>query len=396
MTEGEQSDRPARAPVPVDGTCDSRFRAVRDAFVTNLTERGDVGAAVAVTVAGRVVVDVWGGFADRARTAPWKRDTLVNVFSVSKGLATACVLGLVSDGRLDLDAPVARYWPEFARADKASITVRHVLTHRAGLPALHAPLPDEAMFDWTVMIAAYEAQTPWWAPGTAHGYHVNSFGFLVGELIRRITGQSLGTWLRERIAGPLGADAHIGLPTAAHARVAEFLWPPDARAGRRPDATAVSPDDLMRWCAYWNPAGISGAQWVNTAAWRAAELPSSNGHATARGIARVYAALARGGTIDGVTIVAPTVLTEALQEQSVGVDRILDRPSRFGVGFQLTQPERPLGPNPAAFGHFGTGGSVGFCDPTADVAFAYVMNDMGPRWQNPRNRALVDALYTCL
>ena len=385
---------PAASP-PIAGDCDPRFAAVRDAFHTNFAARGDVGAAVTVSVGGRVVVDLWGGFADAARRRPWQRNTLVDVFSVTKGLATVCVLQLVERGRLDLDAPVARYWPEFAHADKEGITVRQVLSHRAGLPAIAAPMAEGSMLTWTAMTDALAQQAPWWEPGTAHGYHVNSFGFLVGELVRRVTGMSLGTWLRDHVAGPLGADVHVGLPVAEHGRVAEFLWPPAGVPPPAPDAeTPISV--RMRWAAYWNPPGLSGAGWVNTAAWRSAELPSSNGHTTARGVARVYAALANNGTIDGVPLLAPTVLAAAVVEQSVGPDRILERPSRFGVGFQLTQPERALGPNPGAFGHFGTGGSVGFCDPAAQVAFGYVMNDMGPRWQNPRNRALIDAVYASL
>ncbi|HSP96387.1 MAG TPA: serine hydrolase domain-containing protein [Candidatus Dormibacteraeota bacterium] len=382
------------AALPVDGLCDPRFAPVREAFVANLTERGDVGAAVAISVGGRPVVDLWGGWLDAARRRPWRRDTLVNVFSVSKGLSTVCALQLVERGLLDLDAPIARCWPEFAAAGKEHISLRQVLTHRAGLPALRAPLPDGAMLDWPCMTAALEAQAPWWTPGAAHGYHVNTFGFLVGEVVRRVSGVSLGTWLRAHVAAPLDADIHIGLPAAEHHRVAEFLWPAGVRP-RTPD-TFADDDELMRWNAYWNPPGLSGAGWVNRGEWRTAELPSTNGHASARGVARLYAALAAGGRIDGVHVLAQPLLQAAAQEQSNGPDRVLQRPSRFGIGFQLSQPERPLGPNAGAFGHFGTGGSLGYCDPDAGVAFAYVMNDLGPRWQNPRNRALMEALYACL
>lgn len=384
----------ATAAVPIDGVCDEAFAAVREAFVANFSERGEIGAAVAIAVRGRVVVDLWGGWRDAARRQPWRSDTLVNVFSVSKALSTVCALQLVQRGRLALDVPLTRYWPELGTAGGDGITLRQVLAHRAGLPALRAPLPDGAMLDWRRMTAALEAQAPWWEPGSAHGYHVNTFGFLVGEVVRRVSGDTLGAWLRREVAAPLGADVHVGLPAAEHRRVADFLWP----AGLRPPppATFASDDELMRWNTYWNPPGLSGAGWVNRREWRAAELPSTNGHASARGIARVYAALAAGGTVDGVQVLAPALLAEATREQSSGPDRVLERPSRFGIGFQLTQPERPLGPNAEAFGHFGTGGSLGFCDPTAGVAFAYVMNDLGPRWQNPRNRALIDALYGCL
>jgi CubicO group peptidase (beta-lactamase class C family) len=379
---------------PIDGRCDPRFVPVRDAFVTNFTERGDVGAAIALVLGGRCVVDLWGGWSDAAREHPWQHDTLVNVFSVTKALTTLCVLQAVERGLLALDEAVARCWPEFATAGKDSITLAQILSHRAGVTGVRAPLPDDAMLDPSQVTRALAAEAPWWEPGGDVGYHVNTFGLLLAELLRRVGGVTLGTWLRTEIAGPLDADVHVGLPPAEHARVATFLWPADIAPPPRPAAPG---DPLMRWCAYWNPRGLSGGSgWVNTAAWRRAELPSSNGHATARGVARVYQALARGGTVDGVRILSEDLLGAATREHAAGIDRVLERPSRFGLGFQLTQPARPLGPNPRAFGHFGTGGSVGFCDPDADLAFAYVMNDFGPRWQNPRNRALIDAAYACL
>jgi CubicO group peptidase (beta-lactamase class C family) len=385
---GERRDDP-----PIDGLCDPKFDRVREEFRTNLVARGDVGAAACISISGRVVVDLWGGWSDAARTRPWQRDTLVNFFSVGKALASICALRLVEQGLVDLDTSVACYWPEFAQAEKREISLRHILSHQAGLPAVREPLPDGAMLDWPVMIRALERESPWWNPGTAHGYHVNTFGFLVGEVVRRVSKRSLGSVLRTEIAGPLGADVFIGLPASEHHRVAEFLWPsvtPNA------DVATLSDDELMRWNTYWNPPGLSGAGWVNTAAWRSAELPSTNGHGTARGVARVYAALARWGEIDNLRIIAEPILRLGVAEHSHGPDRIMQRPSRFGLGFQLTQPERLLGPNIGAFGHFGAGGALGFCDPDADLAFGYVMNDLGPRWQNPRNRALIDAVYACL
>lgn len=379
---------------PVDGTCDARFAAVREAFTTNLTARGDVGAAVAVWAGERLVVDLWGGWTDAARQRPWRRDTLVNFFSVGKGLSALCALQLVQRGRLDLDRPLAGVWPAFATAGKEAITLRQVLSHRAGLPALRAVLADGAMLDWPRMTAALEQQAPWWAPGAAHGYHVNTFGYLIGEAVRRASGQTLGAWLREHVAGPLAADVHIGLPAREHRRVADFLWPD----GAIPVPPQRFDDDgaRMRWNTYWNPIGLSGAGWVNRAEWRAAELPSTNGHGSARGVARVYAALAGGRAVGGIRLLDADLLRAATTEASAGDDLVLGRPSRFGLGFQLTQPERPLGPNHGAFGHFGSGGSLGFCDPEAEIAFGYVMNDLGPRWQNPRNRALIDAVYASL
>jgi CubicO group peptidase (beta-lactamase class C family) len=378
--------------IPISGTVAPQFARVRAAFENNFIEHGEPGAAVAVTLNGNPVVDIWGGWKDRAREQVWERDTLVNFFSVSKALCTACMLRLVDAGSLDLDKPVARVWPEFAQAGKEKITSRQVLSHRAGLPAIKEELKDGAMLDWGLMTAALARTPAWWEPGTAHGYHVNTFGFLLGEIVRRVSGKSIGTMLREEIAVPLGADVHIGLPETEHARTAEYLWPTTSGSSQgMPDAAQE-----MRWKTYWNPPGFSGAGWVNTKAWRLAEIPSTNGHGTARGVARFYSALALGGTIDGVRVASEAALKAATTEHSAGFDLINQRPSRFGLGFQLTQPERPLGPNGGAFGHFGAGGSLGYCDPEAGIAFAYVTNDMGPRWQNPRNRALIDAVYASL
>jgi len=373
---------------PTGGYCDSRFSRVNEEFIENFKQRDERGGALAVWHDGRLVVDIWGGWSDVARQSPWQRDTIVNFFSVSKALCAVAVARLVDQGKLDLDERVARYWPQFAQAEKEQITVRQLLSHQAGLPAIRAPLPDGAALNWDAMTRALEAQAPWWKPGTAHGYHVNTFGFLAGELVRRISGRTIGTVLREDVAQPLEADVHIGLPASEHHRVSEFLWP-----GNPVKPVIDSDDALMRWNTYWNPPGISGSHWVNTAQWRQAEVPSTNGHGNARGIARLYAALANGGAIDGTRILGAETLNVVTTEQVNGPDIINQRPSRFAIGFQLTQPERPLGPNSGAFGHFGAGGSLGFCDPEGRIAFGYVTNDMGPRWQNPRNRALIEAVY---
>jgi len=378
---------------PIDGTCDPRFARLRDAFTANFTERGEPGGAIALMVDGRLVCDLWGRHRDAARAQAWTRDTLVNFFSVGKAFTALVALRLVERGFLDLDTPACRLWPEFGPNGKEEITLRHMLSHQAGLPAIRKDLPDGAMFDWSAMTAALAATAPWWEPGTAHGYHVNTFGYLVGELVRRASGRTVGQLLRDEVAGPLGADVHIGLPSTEHSRAAEFLWP--SVLPQKPEGV-LDDDTLMKWNTYWNPPGISGAGWVNTPEWRAAEIPSTNGHGTARGIARVYSALAADGSIDGIDILSRDMLAAAVEEQSFGPDRILDRESRFALGFQLPQAERPLGPNAQAFGHFGAGGSLGFCDPVARVAFGYVTNDMGPRWQNPRNKALLAAIYESL
>ena len=378
-------------PAAVEGHCDPRFASLLDAFRAEFAAFGEVGAAVCVIVGGHVVADLYGGWADQDERRRWQPDTLVNVFSVGKGLVAACTARLAGQGTLNLDAAVATYWPEFAAAGKDAITVRQLLAHQAGLPAVRRRLPPGSMLDWPAMTTALAGQEPWWEPGAAHGYHVNTFGFLTGEVIRRLTGCTVGTFLREQIAGPLGADVHIGLPEAEHTRVATFAWPGPPPAEEEPDG--LDRAQLMEHNTYYNPSGLSGAGVVNSPAWRAAEIPSTNAHGTARGVARVYAALISG---TGPAVADPGALAEATTEQAYGEDLVLHRPSRFGLGFQLTQPERPIGPGQATFGHFGAGGSLGFADPESGVAFGYVMNQMGPRWQNPRTRALVDAVYTCL
>ena len=381
------------ADVPeIYGSCDGRFAAVRGALARNFSEHGEVGAAVAITVDGRPVVDLWAGWADRTRTRPWQRDTLVNVFSVGKAMAALSLLILVERGKIDLDAPVARYWPEFAARGKSEVTVRILLCHRAGLPAIRRSLPRFAMYDWELMTSALAAEEPWWEPGRTHGYHVNTFGFLIGELVRRVSGESIGAFFRREVTGPLEADFRFGIGPEHDPRIADYLF------GDEPPEMVDDDDErqfLLRH-VYLNPPGLSGFGTVNTRAWRAAEMPSTNGHASARAVARIYSALACGGAVDGVRLLGTDTIEQAIAEASAGPDLVLRRPSRFGLGFQLTQPERPLGTNPRSFGHFGAGGSLGFADPDARLAFAYTMKRAGPRWQNPCNRALLDAVYASL
>jgi CubicO group peptidase (beta-lactamase class C family) len=378
--------------IPIGGIVDPKFDAVRDAFAENFVSRDEIGASVCIEIDGLTVVDLWGGWRDAGHRQPWEADTLVNVFSVGKAIAALCVVRLVGLGQLSFEQTVSSVWPEFAAEGKSTITVRQLLSHQAGLPAVREPLPVGAIYDWTGMCAALAAQRPWWEPGTAHGYHVNTFGFLVGELVRRVIGGTLGAMVARDMAGPLGANFFIGVPEHELERVAEFigmLTPPPAT-----DEAEMTELQRMEYGAYFNPPELSGSGVINTRQWRMAELPSTNGHATARGIARLFGALVDGGRSTGV--VDPYALQEATSEQVYGDDVVLQRPSRFGIGFQLTQVERPLGPNPRTYGHFGAGGSLGFCDPDARLAFGYAMNSMGPRWQNPRNRALIEACYGCL
>ena len=346
---------------------------------------------MAVIVDGRLVVDMWCGWADAGRTRAWQRETIVSAFSVGKAFAGLCLLMLVSRGAADLDDPVARHWPEFSAAGKDEVTLRQLLGHRAGLAAISEQLPAGALYDWDRMASALAAQEPWWTPGTAHGYHVHTFGFLVGELVRRLSGAPIGAFLEREIAQLLGARVSFGLPEAERASRAEFVFEQEGTAQRLAQWRNVAGESL-RALAYLNPPGAMGVGTVNTIAWQRAEIPSANLHADARGVAAVYSALAR----EDPGLLSGDVLAQATKEHSAGTDLVLERPSRFGLGFQLTQPQRPFGPHDGGFGHFGAGGSVGFADPQERLAFAYLMNRGGPQWQDPRNRALIEATYASL
>jgi CubicO group peptidase (beta-lactamase class C family) len=379
-------------PAPIEG--DPRFEPVRDALASTIASSLEVGAALTVYVDKQCVVDLWAGHADAARTRPWAGDTLVNLFSVGKAISAVCLLRLVEAGRVELDAPVARYWPEFAQAGKAKLPVRYLLTHQAGLPAVARPLPPAAWGDWTLMTEALAAQAPWWEPGTGHGYHVNTQGFLIGEVIRRVTGQSIGAYFRAELGGPAGLDWHWGLGPEHDARCADYIPAPPSPEREAFEQRARL--DPMRLNAHFIRPGLSGVQVVNTRAWRAAEVPSTNGHGTARAVARLYSALATDGRLDGVHVLGPETIARAITEQVNGPDLVLERPTRYGLGFQLTMPERRLGPGPRAFGHFGAGGSLGFADPDARVAFGYAMNQGRPGWQHAHVRRLIDLVYAAL
>ncbi|HEY8081282.1 MAG TPA: serine hydrolase domain-containing protein, partial [Acidimicrobiales bacterium] len=282
-----------RTPV-LAGTVDEGFEGVRDAFAENFAVHNELGGAVCVVVDGTVVVDLWGGWRDLAQAAQWERETLVDVFSVGKALLATAIARLVGHGALDLDAPLCATWPAFGAAGKERVTLRHVLSHTAGIPAIRRRLPPGAMLDPPLMRESLAAQAPWWEPGTAHGYHVNTFGFLVGAVIERVAGKSVGAYLRDEVCGPIAADLHVGLSGSDLDRVAEFRWDFPAPAEAEPDD--LEGLVLMRYNTYWNPSGLSGAGVVNTEAWRRAEHPSTNAHGTARGVARLYDALVRGGT----------------------------------------------------------------------------------------------------
>jgi CubicO group peptidase (beta-lactamase class C family) len=382
----------------IEGNCDARFAPVRAAFADNFESRGDVGAAVAVTIDGKPVVDLWGGYADKARNRPWTRDTIVNVYSATKGIAATCLNRLVDQGRVDLDAPVARYWPEFAQAGEERLPVRWLLSHRAGLPAVRKPLPPDALLRWDVMTTALAEQEPWWEPGTKHGYHALTFGHLVGEVVRRVSGKSVGAYCREEIAGPLGLDFHIGLDPREDSRCAEVIAAPAPPPGQHnPLADAAKDPQSITAKAVNNPPGALKLDTINSRAWRGAEIPAANGHTNARALSRFYGTLARGGELDGVRILSPAQIERCRTQESDGIDAVLSVPMRFGLGYRLTQPAAKYGPNPHSFGHTGAGGSLGFADPDAKLGFAYTMNQMGSQLLlDLRVAVLLEAIYSSI
>ena len=375
--------------LPIAGEYDPRFEAVRDAFVANFLERGEVGAAVFVIVDGAVVVDLVGGWADEASTRPWDHDTIVDFYSAGKALLALLALQLVDHGLITLDTPIAEVWPEFAAGGKHTATVRHALCHRAGVPAIRQRLTDDDLWDWDRMTAAVAATEPWWAPGTRQAYHTNTFGHLVGGLVHRATGDQPGARLRS-VAAPLGADVWWGVPPAEQHRCADVIWAPPS--GTAPiDFDVLDGDQLMNALAHFNPPGYSSVGVVNSPAWRGAQVPSTNGHGSAAGLARMYAAL-----LEPDRLLSPELLADATRPQSVGHCPILGEEVVHGLGFTPTTARRPFGPNPRSFGHFGTGGSLGYADPDSGVAFGYVMNHVIPRWQSTRNRALIDAVHSSI
>ncbi|MEJ3746310.1 serine hydrolase domain-containing protein [Actinomycetes bacterium KLBMP 9797] len=364
----------------IHGMVAAGFESVRAAFAANFARGAEVGAAVAVYRHGRPVVDLWAGTADPASGRPWHRDTLQVIFSATKSATAACAHLLAERGQLDLDAPVAAYWPEFAAAGKDRIPVRWLLSHQAGVPALDRPLPVADALAWEPMVAALAAQAPAWEPGTAHGYHGMTYGWLVGEVVRRVSGRSLGAYFAEEIAGPLGLDFWIGLPKSEQHRVSRLV-PAPVPAGPPLDPASLFVRSIF---VTTEPLDLDDPDTL------AAEIPAVNGVCTARSLARFYAGLI--GAVDGVRLLDPATLAAATAEQASGVDRVLGVPTRPALGFGLPLPDMPWW-SPSAFGFPGHGGSLGYADPATGIAFGYVPNrlhvDLAP---DPRASALIAAL----
>ena len=352
----------------IHGSCDSTFEPVREAFAANFANGSELGASVAVTVEGQPVVDLWAG--DAAPDGrPWERDTLVNVYSTTKTMAGLCLLMLADRGELDFDAPVARYWPEFAANGKEGVLVRHVMAHSSGLAGFDPPLASvDELYDWEHITSRLAAQAPWWTPGEGSGYHALTQGYLQGEILRRITGRTMGTFFREEVAEPLGADFHIGLDAAHDARVGELVPPEMAPAGQ---GAAMNPIAARTFAS----ADIKGTE-PRTRAWRGAEIPAAGGTGNARSVARVHSAMACGGSVDGVRLLSEAGVEKALEEQSHGQDQVFGMPVRFGMGFGLISPDWPISPNERTFFWGGWGGSLAVIDLDARMSVGYVMNRM--------------------
>ncbi len=342
----------------VHGSCEPAFAAVGNAFERGFAERGELGAAVAVHLNGRLVVDLWGGDADSEAGSAWKEDTIAHAYSVSKPLVATCVLLLADRGELDLEAPVARYWPEYAQAEKEATLVRHLLAHQTGILALREPQPPEALLDWDRLTGLLAAAPPLWEPGTKHGEEAGFYGHLVGEVVRRVDGRSVGRFFAEEIAEPWGLDFHIGLDSALQARAARLV---DPQGSWRQSVR----DDPRRWveASLDNPPGMLDVDVVNSAAYRAAEIPAVNGHGTARAIARFYAGLAAGGELDGVRLLRSAAVADALRPQASGRDELLEDDAVWSLGFRVDDGE--------SFGLGGIGGFSGYGLRRPGVALGY-------------------------
>ncbi|MDW6025000.1 serine hydrolase domain-containing protein [Mesorhizobium sp. BAC0120] len=373
----------------IEGTCDPRFAGVRDAFADCFEQGLEHGAGVSVVVHGRTVVELWGGHADAARTRPWRRDTLVNVWSSTKGVVALAIAMLVERGKLDYAAPVARYWPEFAAGGKERITLDLLMSHQAGLNGLAVPMAETGLLAWTPFVDALAAMSPLWEPGSRCIYHALTYGHLAGEVLRRVDGRSVGRFIAEEIAGPLQADFHVGLPDRDDRRVAEMIEGP--KASDWIDFVRASP--FPHACENPVPRALA----PNDRAWRAAEVPGGNGQSTAHALARVYGMMAAGGVWEGKRLINPSAIEEAARPRFRGIDESFAAPAAFAAGYQIEDVVYAERASPQTFGHTGWGGAMGFADRGAAVGFGYVTNRMlGFDDVDPRRKGLIDAVYDSL
>jgi CubicO group peptidase (beta-lactamase class C family) len=373
------------------GFCDERFAAVQEEFERNLAERGDIGASFACTIDGEFVVDLWGGFVDAEKTQSWEEDTICNVYSTTKTMTFISALLLADRGELDLQAPVAKYWPEFAVNGKEDVKVSHFLCHAAGVPGMSRVFEAEEMYDWDKVCADLAAQAPWWEPGTRSGYHAITQGYLIGEVIRRITGQSMGAFFRENVAEPMGADFHIGVDPSVFPRVSD-LHPDPAPTGE--SLFTMDPDSITGrvFGSTDLPEGT-----VNSTGWRTAEIPAANGHGNARSVVRAQTALANNGQAFGVELLSPAGCARAREVQIESTDAVLGFPIKFAMGYAYGNPMLPVTPNPNAIWWAGAGGSTIVIDEDNRMCFSYVMNQMKAAMVgDERSGSLTKALYAAL
>jgi CubicO group peptidase (beta-lactamase class C family) len=354
------------------GKCDDRFDSVRAALARNLDSGEELGASLVLDIDGDIVVDLWGGFCDEGRTVSWSEHTITNVWSSTKTVTSLAALMLVDRGQLDVDAPVARYWPEFAAQGKQNVLVRHILSHASGVSGLDQPAVVEDLYDWTAATSRMAAQAPWWPPGTASGYHALNFGHLVGEVVRRISGKTLKQFVAEEIAGPLGADFQIGAAQSDWHRISDVIPPPPLPfdfAALDPDSPAVK--------TLTGP--LVPAEVANTPGWRRADIGAANGHANARSVARIMSVVARGGEVDGVRLLSQDTIDLIFREQQNGIDLVLGVPLRFGIGYGLPQLDiLPWIPDERICYWGGWGGSMIVMDVGRRMTISYMMNKMGP------------------
>lgn len=375
----------------IDGICGDRFGAVRRELEQCLDSGDELGASIVVDVDGDVAVDLWGGHRDEARTQPWQRDTITNVWSTTKTVTSLAALMLVDRGELDVDAPVSRYWPEFEAGGKQDVLVRHLLSHTSGVSGLDQPAAVEDLYDWEKSTARFAAQEPWWEPGTASGYHAMNFGHLIGEVLRRITGRSLRQFVAEEIAGPLGADFQIGAAEADWDRIADVVPPP-------PLAVDLAALDANSPAVRTFTGPVVDAKFANTPEWRLADIGAANGHGNARSVARMLSVLPRGGEIDGVRLLRPETIELIFREQANGVDLVLGVPLRLGMGYGLPQPDTiPYIPDGKICFWGGWGGSLIVMDIGRRVTISYMMNKMGAGIiGSDRSERYLRAIYAAL
>jgi CubicO group peptidase (beta-lactamase class C family) len=356
----------------LNGHNDERFARLRDVLSANLESGEELGAAVAIDIDGELVVDLWGGYRDVARTLPWDRDTIVNVWSTTKEITALAVLMLVDRGLVDLDTPVATYWPEFGQAGKEAIEVRHLMAHTSGVSGWEQPFVVEEMYDWETSVARLAAQAPWWEPGTASGYHAQNQGHLLGEIVRRVSGKTLKQFVAEEIAEPLGVDLQIGADARDDGRIAEIVPPPPLQF----DLGSIPADSVMVKTLTGPAADAANA---NTPAWRRADMGALNGHTNARALARTMSAISRGGEVGGIRLLSEKTIDRIFDEQVHGDDLVLGIPLRWGIGFGLPEPTTlPYIPDERICFWGGWGGSTTIMFPLQKMTVSYVMNKMGP------------------